>query len=137
MVVTRAAIYFLIVFAAGFALGIVRVLLLLPIAGERWAELAEAPFMLLAIVLSARFVVSRFPADQPGSFLVSGFAALAMLLAVEFTVVLWLRGLSIAQYVQERDPVSGTVYVALLAVFAVMPWLLARRRATAWRQHRD
>jgi hypothetical protein len=53
-----------------------------------------------------------------------GVIALAILLAVEFTLVLWVRGLSFREYLDSRDPVAGTVYLLLLAVFAVMPALL-------------
>jgi hypothetical protein len=37
-----------------------------------------------------------------------------------------LRGLSIREYVAGLDPVSGTVYFAMLGAFAVMPLLVAR-----------
>jgi len=56
-----------------------------------------------------------------------GFLALGLLLVAEFTLVLWLRGLSISEYLASRDPVSGTVYYVLLGVFALMPVLVARR----------
>ena len=56
-----------------------------------------------------------------------GFVALGLLLVAEFTLVLWLRRLSIREYLATRDPVSGTVYYAMLAVFAIMPLLVARR----------
>ena len=55
-----------------------------------------------------------------------GLVALGLLLVAEFTVVLWLRGLAIGEYLASRDPVSGTVYVMMLGVFAVMPLLVAR-----------
>jgi hypothetical protein len=38
-----------------------------------------------------------------------------------------LQDRSLTQYLGSRDPVSGTVYLALLAVFALMPWWLGRR----------
>lgn len=43
--------------------------------------------------------------------------------------VLWLalRGLSLADYLAQRDPVAAAVYYAMLAVFALMPLVLARR----------
>jgi type IV secretory pathway TrbD component len=50
------------------------------------------------------------------------------LLVAEFTLVLWLRGLTISEYFASRDPVAGTVYILMLAVFALMPLLVARRR---------
>ena len=43
-----------------------------------------------------------------------------------------LRGLSMHEYIEGRDPVSGTVYLVMLGVFAVMPLLLtllSRREA--------
>ena len=125
---TRGVVYFALVFGVGFLLGIVRVLALVPIVGERWAELAEMPLMLVAIVVSARFVVRRFPATQRASYLASGGVALILLIAVELSVVLTLRGMSISQYVAERDPFEGSVYVGMLVVLAVMPWLLGGRR---------
>ena len=123
--------YFGLVFGSGFLLGVVRVLLLLPILGERAAELIEAPIMLVAIVFSARFVVGRILAGSAlpalPARLAIGFAALAALLVVEFTVVLWLRDLSIRQYLAERDPIAGAVYVASLSFFALAPAILGAR----------
>jgi hypothetical protein len=51
-----------------------------------------------------------------------GGVALAMVLALDFTVVLWLRGLSFRQYVEAFDPVAGTAYFVMLGLFALMPW---------------
>ena len=124
----RGIVYFGLVFSVGFLLGIVRVLALVPRLGERWAELVEMPLMFAAIVLSARFVVRRFPATQRTSYLVSGGIALLLLVVVELSVVLAIRGTSISQYFAERDPVAGSVYVVMLVIFAVMPWLLGGRR---------
>jgi len=126
----RGIVYFALVFAVGFLLGVVRVLLLEPQIGERWAELAEMPFMLLAIFLAARFVVRRYPAPSRASYLVSGGVALLLLVLVEFTVVLGIRGISIAQYFAERDPIAGGVYVLMLIIFAAMPWLQGGKRAS-------
>ena len=126
--VLRGVVYFGLVFGVGFLLGILRVLVLVPSLGERWAELAEMPLMLIAIIFAARFVVRRFPATQRASSLVSGGIALVLLIVVEFSVVLALRGMSISQYFAERDPVAGSVYVGMLVVFAVMPWLMGGRR---------
>ena len=120
----RGAVYFGLVFGVGFLLGIVRVSAVQPRLGERWAELAEAPLMLTAIILSARFVVRRFPAPRRADYLASGGVALLLLVLVEFSVVLGIRGLSLGEYFAERDPVAGSVYVIMLGVFAAMPWLV-------------
>ena len=119
--------YFALVFGAGFALGTMRVLWLVPRLGERASELAEAPVMLLVVFLSARWIVRRFDIPLAASArLAIGFGALALLLVFEFTLVLWLQGISVRESIARRDPVSGSVYVASLVVFALMPVLVRR-----------
>lgn len=124
-VIKAAAVYFLVAFAAGCVLGTVRVLWAVPRFGERAAELMEMPLMLAAITLAARWTVRRF-AVRPGSSaaIVIGLIALGLLLAAEFIFVLRLRGLSFPEYVSGRDPVSGTAYVLMLVLFALLPWLV-------------
>lgn len=127
-ILVSTGVYFGLVFGAGFVLGAGRVFLLVPILGDRVAELIEAPIMLVVIVLSARFTIRRMP--EPTALtarLAVGFAALAVLLLVEFTVVLWLRDLSIRHYLAERDPVAGSVYVASLSFFALAPAIVGAR----------
>ena len=50
-----------------------------------------------------------------------GFIALAMMLCAEFSLTYVLQGNSVREYQASRDPVSGTVYYALLVVFAILP----------------
>lgn len=84
----------------------------------------EAPIMFTITVLASHWVLRRLAirASFPGRIAV-GLIALGLLLLTEFTVVLWIRGLTIAEYLAGRDPVSGTVFVVLLAAFALMPLL--------------
>lgn len=126
-VVRAGAVYFVLAFGAGFLLGVPRVLWLVPLVGVRAAELIEMPVMLVVIVFAARWVCRRFAVPRDfGSRLGMGLIALALLLAAEFSLVLWLRGLTIAEYIAGRDPVAGAAYAAMLLMFAAMP-LLARR----------
>jgi hypothetical protein len=119
--------YFGMVFAAGFLLGTIRVLWLVPRIGARAAELMEMPIMLLVILLAARDMVRRLPPPRGDrSRLGAGLLALGLLLVAELTLVLALRGLTLPEYLAGRDPVSGTVYAALLGVFALMPLFVAR-----------
>lgn len=128
-VLKAGAIYFAVVFGAGFILGPIRILVLVPRVGERVAELIEIPIMLAVIVVAARWVTRRFGATHTRvDLLALGCVALGLLLACEFTVVLWLRGMTIPEYVASRDPVAGVVYAVTLAAYAVMPLLLAPRR---------
>lgn len=122
--------YFLLVFGVGFLLGFIRVLWIIPLVGERTAELIEMPLMLLTTILAARWVAQRFSLPpSTGARLGVGGVALGFLLATEFTVVLRLRGITIPEYIAARDPVSGAVYVVMLGVFALMPLLAVRRSA--------
>ena len=122
-------LYFVLVFGAGFILGPIRVLWLVPRLGERWAELIELPVMVVAIVLAARFVVRRLavPPTTPARLMMGG-SGLVLTLAAECALVQWLRGMTPADYFSSRDPVSGTAYGATLLFFAALPLLLARRR---------
>jgi hypothetical protein len=122
------ALYFALVFGAGFVLGPVRILWAVPRFGARMAELMETPIMLVVIIVAARWIVRRLALPPtPSSRLGMGCIALALLLVAEFTLVLWLRGMSLSEYFASRDPVSGTVYYVMLGVFAIVPLFVARR----------
>jgi hypothetical protein len=122
-----AALYFAIVLGTGFFLGSLRVPFLVPRFGERYAELLEMPIMCVVIVIAARHVVRRF--DLPSDLSVRlqvGFAALAMSVVAELLLAASLQNRSVAQYIASRDPVSGSVYLGVLFLFALMPSILAR-----------
>ncbi len=85
--------------------------------------------MFAVIFLAARWIARRAAIPpEPARWLAIGFVAVSLLLIVEFTVVLWLQGLTMREYFARRDPVSGTVYFVMLGVFAVMPLLISLRR---------
>ena len=129
MQILRAGVlYFALVFGAGFVLGTIRILWLVPRFGTRMAELMEMPIMFVVTIVAAWWIVRRLAVPStPFSRLGMGCVALGFLLVAEFTLVLWLRDLSISEYLAGRDPVSGTVYYVMLGVFAIMPLLVARR----------
>ena len=121
-------LYFALVFAAGFVLGPIRILYVIPHFGTRIAELMETPVMLVVIVVATRWIVRRLAVPYTLYIrLGMGCIALVLLLLAEFTLVLWLRGMSISAYLASRDPISVTVYYIMLGVFAIMPLLVARR----------
>ena len=126
----RGVVYFCLVFGVGFILGTIRVLWVVPHLGVRTAELIEAPLMLAATYLAARYTTRRFRASRRVEYLYSGLLALILLLIMEFSVVLGLQGLSIREYLAGRDPVAGAVYVVMLIVFALMPWLIGKELTT-------
>lgn len=131
VVLACGAAYFLVVFAVGFLLGVVRTLWLAPGVGERWAELTEIPVMLAVIYLAARWLSRRLSLAAHGRAVQAGVGILGLillLLGVELGFVLQLRGLSLAQYIEGRDPVSGTAYALSLLLLAAMPVLVSGRK---------
>ena len=127
-VLSTSLIYFGLVFAAGFVLAPVRILVLQPRVGERLAELIELPLMVLVSWLLASWLMRRklMPYRRWQRILVGALALLLILLA-EFWVVLFVREISLAEYFATRDPVAGLAYYISLLMFAAMPVLVARR----------
>lgn len=121
--------YFALVMGAGFAMGVIRVPFLVPRLGERMAELIEMPFMFVVILLAARFIVRRFALPPRASVrLAVGLLALGLALLAEILLAAVLQERSLGDYIASRDPVSGSAYLAMLVLFALMPLILARMR---------
>jgi len=124
-----AGLYFAAVFGAGVALGALRVLWIAPEVGSRAAELIEMPLMLAVMILASRWVVRRFSLPSRASVRLGvGFIALVLLLIVEFAIVLRVRGTSMQDYWNNLDRVSGSVYYALLGLYALLPALVKGKR---------
>ncbi len=124
-----AAAYFGIVFGAGFLLGCIRVPLIVPRLGARTAELLEMPIQLVVIVLAARFVVRRFSVpSEPRMRLGVGWLALGLAVAAELLLAMAISGQSVGAYLAGRDRVSGSAFLVVLVIFAMMPLLTGRAR---------
>lgn len=119
--------YFAIIFGVGFALGAIRVLLVVPRMGVRAAELIEEPIMFVVVFLAARWLVRRFTLELLRERLGAGIIGLGLLLVAEYAL-LRAQGLTLREDIARRDVVAGTVYLVMLLVFAVMPALVGQRR---------
>ena len=126
--VRASFLYFALVMGAGFLLGSVRVLFVVPHLGERWAELAEMPIMAMVIFVAAGYILRRYPEVQTrGRALVVGFTALALSVSAELALAVVLQSQSLAEYLASRDKISGSVYLVMLVAFALMPRLRLAR----------
>ena len=86
------------------------------------------PFMFVAIVLAARYVVRKFALSPSLPVrLQVGFAALAMSIVAELLLATVQQGRSLVEFIASRDPVSGAVYIVMLLLFALMPSILISR----------
>jgi hypothetical protein len=128
--VAAGVLYFAIVFAAGFALGAVRVGLLAPAAGEMTATLIELPVILAASWVACLFALRRFAVEaRPGPRLLMGAVAFVVLIAAEIALGLGLMNRTFAAQLREMASppaligLAGQVLVALFPVIA----LAARR----------
>ncbi|MBV5290312.1 hypothetical protein [Pelodictyon phaeoclathratiforme] len=127
-IIRAGFLYFAFVLGTGFVLGSFRVPFLVPRLGERWAELAEMPIMAFVIFYSAGYILRRFPEiNQAGTSLLVGFLALALSVFAELGLATLLQEQTLVAYIASRDKVSGSVYLVLLLVFALMPWLRLRK----------
>ena len=102
----------------------VRIPLLVPCFGERWAELAEMPAMFVTLFWAAGFIVRRYGKRvRPSDWIGVGAIALVLVVLAELLLAAVLAGRGVADYVANRDPVSGSVYAGMLLAYAAMPWL--------------
>ena len=110
-------------------MGALRVPLLVPRLGMRAAELLEMPLMLMVVIIAARFVVRQFdlfPSYWACAWV--GLSALTLVIGAELSLAVAIQDQTLADYIAGRDPVSGSVYIVLLCVFAAMPLLVARTK---------
>lgn len=122
--IRAALVYFAIVLGTGFVLGMFRVPILVPRIGERWAELSEMSIMAAVIFLAAGYVLRHFPEIcSPSRSLAVGLVALVLSVAAELGLAVILQNKTLAEFIRSRDKISGSVYIGLLLVFAVMPRL--------------
>ena len=129
MVLKLGILYFAIVFCAGVVFGAIRVFIFVPNLGMRVAELLEMPFMFIVMVFAARYVTKRIGDSKRGiASLGVGFLALGFLLGAEIGLALLIQQQSLGEFVASRDPVSGTVYIIMLGIFAVLPFIFAHKR---------
>jgi hypothetical protein len=127
--IRAALVYFAIVLGTGFVLGVIRVPILVPRIGERWAELAEMPIMAAVIYFTAGYVLGRFPEIRsPGRSLAAGLLALALTVTAELGLAVLLQDQTLAAFISSRDKISGPVYIGLLLVLGVMPRIRLKGR---------
>lgn len=123
---TRAAgaglAYFGVVFAAGFALGTLRVLVLIPRLGEASAVLIELPVILALSWAACRWLVERF--EVPGTLsarLTMGWLAFAVLMLAELGVSAYGFGRTPAAHLEQYRHLPALIGLAGQFVFAMLP----------------
>lgn len=126
-VLVAGAAYFAIVFAAGFALGTLRTLVILPAVGETGAVALELPVMLMICWSSAGVVVRRWPLAVGGRIAV-GLLAFSHLQAAELGLFVFAFGRDLAGYMARLATLPGALGLVGQLAFAAFP---AMRRQAA------
>ena len=121
---TAGVIYFLLVFAVEWILGPIRELWAVPHFGRMAATLSEAVIMLIAMMVAARWVIRRFEVPQTLSDTLSiGLIAMGLLFPAEIAGVLWVRGLSLREYLASFVSAPGIISLLMFLLFWAMPTL--------------
>lgn len=116
-----ALAYFGVVFAIGFVLGAVRELLITPRLGRGAAVWIELPFMVVASVVAARWVVARWRVERVWDGWWVGLVAFAMLMVGEYLIALIGASASPVQFVREATSSHNLPGLAAQVLFAVLP----------------
>jgi hypothetical protein len=116
--------YFGCVFAAGFALGIVRTVVLVPLLGGILAVALELPIILALAWFVCRWLIGRFEVPaRLSSRAVMGATAFALLMAGEVAISLLLAGRSLTEHLQLYQEASHIIGLAGQVAFALFPVL--------------
>ncbi len=120
--VRAGLVYFAIVFAAGFALGTLRVLVVAPHIGELPAVLAELPVLLGVSWVACGYAIRRCDAgatfDARGTM---GLVAFGVLMVVEFLLANVGFGRSLAEHLSRYAGPAEALGLAGQMVFGAMP----------------
>jgi hypothetical protein len=121
--------YFLLVFAAGFVLGTLRVMLVEPRFGAAGAVAVELPIMLTLSWITCRALLRRFAVPgAAGARLAMGGTALGLLLLAETAVGVLLLGRDLSGQIGSYRATSAQLGLAAQVVFAALPLVMLRRR---------
>ncbi len=125
---TAATVYFFTLFALGFVLGTVRVLIVVPQIGDLAATLMEVPVMLGAAFFLCRWVVGRWQVS-PDLAARGAMALWFLLLLVLFETLLGIAlfGRTLAEIWSGLATPAGLIGLTAQAIAALLPLFVGRR----------
>ena len=118
--------YVTVVFAVGFALGALRVLVLTPRLGENIAVLLELPIILAVSWFACRWLITRFNVpSQLTSRLIMGGLAFTILMIAELGVSVFVFGRTFSGHLGQYETWHSLLGLAGQITFAVFPLVQA------------
>ena len=127
MILVPALAYFAPVFAAAFAFGALRVMLIAPAIGAFAGVALEVPLILALSWLVAGRVLARWPMQRSPALALGALAFLILMLA-EFALARLLSGQTPAAYAATFLTAPGALGLAGQIGFALIPALRAQAR---------
>ncbi len=127
---TAGLAYVAIAFAAGFALGVLRVTFIAPRLGETAAVLTELPIMLAVSWLACRWIIARFsvPATLAARATMSGLA-LTLLLAAETILGTLGLGRTLSDHLASYQNLPERLGLAAQILFGLFPLIMRPGRS--------
>jgi len=126
--VKAALAYFALVFAAGFALGALRVLALAPRLGELVAVLLELPLMLAVSWAACGWALRRFAVSRAWpARLAMGALAFVLLMAAELALAVAAFGQAPAAWLAALSTPAGAAGLLGQLAFALTPLVRHKR----------
>lgn len=120
--------YFLIVFAIGFGLGVIRTLLVIPRFGEVLAVCIEVPILLALSWLVCGWLVRKARVSTAtASRLTMGITAFALLMLAELALSMLLAGATPAEHWATYRKLAAQIGLGAQLLFASFPLWQARR----------
>jgi hypothetical protein len=127
--IRAGALYFAIVFAAGFVLGALRVTVLMPLMGELPAVVLELPIILFISWTVCRKLVAEFSVPPMTSTRAAmGALAFGLLMLAELGLAFLVFDRSGAAYLADLQSAPGLLGLAGQIAFAFIPLSLLRQR---------
>jgi hypothetical protein len=124
------AVYFAIVFAAAFALGVLRVTLLVPAVGALAATCIELPFTLAISWLACAWIVRRLDAPSVTRAVGLGGVAFMLLMGAEATGAILIFKRSLGAHFGAYATAAGALGLAGQVAFGAFPIVqVVRNRA--------
>lgn len=124
---TAGTVYFAIVFAAGFVLGSLRVLVVAPALGAVLAVALELPLMLAISWVVCRWSVRHYAVPAAyGLRLTMGAIAFLLLIAAEMLLAVSMFGQTIPQFLAAYGSAEGALGLIGQIAFAAFPLLQTR-----------
>lgn len=122
-ILKAGAAYFVIIFALGFVLGTIRVLLTAPRMGDLNATLLELPVLLIASWIVAGWLIKHFKIAPEAKYLIAmGVIAFAILMIAEPMLGLSFGKSLKTQWIDISKP-AGLAGLSGQILFALIPWI--------------